>query len=145
MITSMPRRRRSSTASVRRGAAVAGHEQRGADGNRGAHAGFAQVVAVPDAMRGKRDGIRAQVPERANQDGRGAHPVHVVVAVNEDRLAGANRCAESLDGLRHSPHRHRRMQLLHPRAQVVTRVVDRREPARHQEPGDQRLAGAALQ
>ncbi len=138
MMTSMPAPTEVGDGFVRGGAAVAGHEHGRPGGNRGADTRFAQVVAVVDAVGRERDRIGAEVAERPDEDGGGAHPVHVVVTVNKDRFAGSNGGAQSIDRVRHSAHRRRWMQLIHPRAQVVPRVVDGREPARYQEPGDER-------
>jgi hypothetical protein len=48
---------------VRRRAAVARHQQRGSSGDRGAYAGLAKVVAVGEAVRRKRDGVGAELPQ----------------------------------------------------------------------------------
>jgi hypothetical protein len=53
--------------------------------------------------------------------------------VNEDCLIGPNGEAESFHRFRHAAHQERRVKLIHPRAEVVPRILNGAHAASHEE------------
>jgi len=63
-----------------------------------------EAVALVQAVGDVGGGTRAQVPEEEGQQGRGAHPVHVIVAVEGDALLVDHGADEPLHGGGHALH-----------------------------------------
>ncbi len=125
-----PRRLQVRDRRMRARSAVAGHDQRGAGGLRGAHARRAQVVAVRETMRNERHRRATERAQRAHHQRGGTDAVDVVVAVNENRLTGAHRSRQTLDGTIEIGQAFRLVQMVEPRAKECLRVIGLAQSAR---------------
>ena len=84
-------------------------------------------------MRDERNDGAAQPLQRARQDCRRADAVHIVIAVNENRLASANRAHDAVDRTIEIAERRRIVQVLETRAEIPLRVLDFSMSARHEQ------------
>src|SRR5438270_4125982 len=91
----------------RTGAAIASHHDFGAGGDRGAHPSLTEVVAIFDASWNERQSVSAEYPYHARENGSGADPVDIIVAVNEYQLLFPDSACKSLDGFVHRKKRQR--------------------------------------
>ena len=97
---------------VGRSAAVACEHHSRACRLRRRHTRGPEIVAVRPAVRNERHGRPAERADGAGHQRGRAHAVHVVIAVDQDRLMRPDRIGQALDGSREVFQKCRRMQLL---------------------------------
>ena len=124
----------------RRDAAIAGQDQAGADLSGPGKPGLAEVVAVAHPVRHEGHHGGPGLSERPGEEGGGALPIHVVVAVDEDGLAGSHRTHDNLDGGIHPAQRARVAEIVQRWTEEPARAGHVAEAPLHEQRGERRAA-----
>jgi hypothetical protein len=121
-----------------RNAAVAGDDERGFHGPGGLESGRSEVVAIAQTMGQEGLHVGAGQTQGAGEERRGALPVHVVVAVDQDASAGPHGAYDGVHSLAHAGERMRIGQVVQQRAQEAACCRLRAVTALHQQGGQGR-------
>ena len=122
----------------RRDPTVTGHDQPGSGRCRRSHARRAKIVSVPHPVRHKRGDAATRRSEQSGQQNRAALPVHVVVAVDQNRPPCAHRVRDQSHRGIHVPNRKRVTERVQGRAQKRLGGLGPLVAALDQQPSQQR-------
>lgn len=130
----------------RRGAAIHGEEKRCGEFVEAVfHARLAQAIAFLHSMREIIAHRPAQSAQYLGEQGGRRHPIHIIVAKNDDWLAGFSRAEQPLDGHRHVGQEERIGEVLQPRLDEAGDGLRLAQPpveeALGQKPRDVKLLG----